>query len=29
MQDQPFQFKLCGVIQIILDSFVLLQVAYY
>ena len=28
-QDQAFQFKLCGIIQLILDTFVILQVIYY
>jgi hypothetical protein len=26
---QPFQFILCGVIQVILDSFVVFQIFYY
>lgn len=26
---QPFQFIMCGVIQVILDSFVIIQIFYY
>jgi hypothetical protein len=28
-KDQPFQFKLCGIIQLCLDSFVVLQIGYF
>ena len=29
MQDQPFQFKLCGIIQLILDIVVISQIVYF
>lgn len=29
IKSQPFQFKLCGVIQLILDVFVIAQIGYY
>ena len=29
VNDQPFQFILCGIIQVVLDSFVILQIFYY
>jgi uncharacterized protein with PQ loop repeat len=29
IQNQPFQFILCGIIQVILDSFVVIQILYY
>lgn len=28
-KNQPFQFVLCGIIQVILDSFVVGQIVYY
>lgn len=28
-KNQPFQFILCGIIQVILDSFVIIQIFYY
>ncbi len=28
-QLQPFQFVLCGIIQVILDSFVIIQIFWY
>ena len=29
MKSQPFQFVMCGIIQIILDSTVIIQILYY
>lgn len=29
MKSQPFQFVMCGIIQIILDSTVIAQILYY
>lgn len=29
IKSQPFQFVMCGIIQVCLDTFVILQVVYY